>query len=240
MPVLRRRDTLSHQVLEAMRERIANGDFKSGEKLPSEQELIEEFGVSRTVVREAIASLKAMGIVSTQQGVGAFVVQLSESPAFQIERASLDIIHEAVSVLEVRISLETEAAYLAAERRSASDIEAMKAALRDMEVSIAENGDAVQADLDFHSAIARATGNKHFLSLFSYLGTLLIPRTRLQTFQLQTSSREDYLRRILREHAIIFQAIEGQEPDHARDAMRSHLGSSRDRLIASSRKRGSN
>lgn len=239
MALLRRRDTLTHQLVEAIRERIESGLYKSGEKLPSEQELIGEFGVSRTVVREAISNLKAIGMVSTQQGVGAFVVRTSAASPFHIEEASLDVLQEAVAVLEVRMSLELEAAYLAATRRKSADLKAMQRALDAMAQSIVDEGDAVQADLDFHAAIARATSNRHFLSLFAYLGALLIPRSRIHTFQLQSSSRSDYLRGILKEHERIRDAIERGSPDAARDAMRVHLGGSRDRLRKRSTKRGS-
>jgi DNA-binding FadR family transcriptional regulator len=92
--------------------------------------------------------------------------------------------------------------------------------------------DAIDADLSFHSAIAAATGNKHFLALFSYLGSLLIPRARVRYGHLEGDSRRQYLRRINEEHQTIYSAIERQDPEGARAAIRLHLNGSRDRLRA--------
>ncbi|WP_207458168.1 FadR/GntR family transcriptional regulator [Azospirillum sp. SYSU D00513] len=233
MVALKRRDTLAKQLVDAIAERIARGEYKSGEKLPSEQEFIDEFGVSRTVVREAIANLKAVGMVSTQQGVGAFVLRGAAVQPFRIDASTLELVNEAVSVLEVRISLESEAAYLAAIRRDETHLAKMRAAMAAMAAAIEAGEDAVESDLAFHGAIAEATGNRHFLALFTYLGTLLIPRARVPNAHLQGASRQEYLTRINQEHAAIHSAIERQDPEGARAAIRLHLNGSRERLRAS-------
>lgn len=229
MTALRRRETLTSQLIRSLTERIATGRIKPGDKLPSEQELIEEFNVSRTVVREAISSLRAAGLVATQQGVGAFVLQAPAEP-FRIDESSLDLLKEIISVLELRIALEAEAAALAAQRRRPEQVEAMRAALDRMEAAIAASEDAVASDLDFHQLIAESTGNPHFTHLFNYLGALMIPRTRVQTFRLFAGDKTEYLRRVNREHEDIYQAIARQEADAARSAMRLHLSNSRERL----------
>ncbi len=230
MTALRRRETLTGQLVKVMGERIASGQYKRGDKMPSEQELIEEFGVSRTVVREAIATLRANGLVSTQQGVGAFVLNQTAITPFRIEEANLGVVNEVVSVLELRIGLESEAASLAAVRRTDAHLAAMRTAMQEMATAIETDGDAVPADLNFHRAIAAGTENAHFLALFNYLGELLIPRTRLQTFRLNGSSPADYLARVNREHEEIYNAIERRDPEAARAAMRLHLIGSRERL----------
>jgi len=227
---LRRRETLTSQLTKALAERIAQGHIRPGEKLPSEQELIDEFGVSRTVVREAISSLRASGVVSTQQGVGAFVVQPEAAPAFRVDEANLGALNEVVAVLELRISVEAEAAALAAQRRTPEQLATMRDALDRMATSIADGEDAIGPDLDFHRTVAEATGNRYFLHLFNYLGSLLIPRTRVQTFQLEGASRRQYLDRVNGEHNAIYQAIADQDPDSARGAMRVHLTGSRERI----------
>ncbi len=229
MTALRRRETLTSQLIRTLTERIATGALKPGDKLPSEQELIEQFGVSRTVVREAISSLRAAGLVATQQGVGAFVLQAAAEP-FRIDENSLDLIKEVISVLELRIALEAEAAALAAQRRKPEQVTAMRAALDRMEAAIAASEDAVASDLEFHQTIAEATGNSHFTHLFNYLGALMIPRARVQTFRFFADDRTEYLRRVNREHEDIYQAIARQDADAARSAMRLHLSNSRERL----------
>ena len=88
MTALRQRETLTSQLVKALTERIRGGRLRAGDRLPTEQELIEEFSVSRTVVREAISSLKAAGLVASQQGVGAFVLQADVTPSFRIEGVS--------------------------------------------------------------------------------------------------------------------------------------------------------
>lgn len=230
MVALRRRETLTSQLTKALGERIAQGHIKPGEKLPSEQELIDEFGVSRTVVREAISSLRASGVVATQQGVGAFVVQSEAAPAFRVDEANLGALNEVIAVLELRISVEAEAAALAAQRRTPEHLATMRDALARMATSIADGEDAIGPDLDFHRTVAEATGNRYFLHLFNYLGSLLIPRTRVQTFQLEGASRRQYLERVNGEHGAICQAIADQDPDSARAAMRVHLTGSRERI----------
>lgn len=226
----RRKETLTSQLIRSLSARIEQGGLKPGDKLPSEQELIEEFGVSRTVVREAISSLRAAGLVATQQGVGAFVQSNALTPSFRIDEANLDLLKEVIGVLELRIALEAEACALAAQRRQESHLAAMRLALDRMEAAIDAEEDAVAPDLDFHRSIAEATGNVHFSHLFSYLGALMIPRTRLQTFRFFADDRLEYLRRVNREHEDIYQAIQRHDSDAARSAMRLHLSNSRERV----------
>ncbi|MFT4172523.1 MAG: FadR/GntR family transcriptional regulator [Rhodocyclaceae bacterium] len=229
MQTLRRRQTLSDQVVKSLSERIASGHYKLGQRLPSEQELIDEFNVSRTVVREAIANLRAGGWVTTMQGVGAFVVKQEEVSAFRIDASALSLVKEMVSALELRIALESEAAVLAAQRRTEAQLAALHEALLRFGAAVANGEDAVQADIDFHRCIADASGNDHFLKLFNYLGELLIPRAKLQAARIQQPSR-DYLDRIQREHEQIFYAIEQRDPEAARAALRMHLSRSKQRL----------
>lgn len=230
MTALRRRETLTSQLVRALTERIAKGDLKPGDRLPSEQDLIAEFNVSRTVVREAISSLKAAGLVATQQGVGAFVQPGALAAPFRIDESSLDVVKEVIAVLELRIGLEAEAAALAAQRRQPQHVEAMREALDRMAAAIEASEDAVAPDFDFHRTIAEATGNPHFTHLFGYLGALLIPRARVQTFRFFAADRTEYLKRVNREHEDIYQAILRQDTDAARSAMRLHLSNSRERL----------
>ena len=229
MTALRRKETLTAQLVRALADKIAKGEMRPGDRLPTEQELIESFAVSRTVVREAISSLKATGIVTTQQGVGAFVCQ-PQAPAWQASTASLDLVQDVIDVLEVRTGVEVEAAALAAQRREAHHLSDMREAVDCMGEAIDAGEDTVAPDLDLHRSIADATGNPHFRHLFSSLGALLIPRTRVETFRFAADGHADYLRRVNREHENIVQAIERRDVDGACSAMRMHLSNSRERL----------
>jgi GntR family transcriptional repressor for pyruvate dehydrogenase complex len=229
---LPRRETLTSQLAKSLGERITAGAYAAGSKLPTEQELVEAFGVSRTVVREAISLLKAGGMVTTRQGVGVFVAQTETARPFRVEEARLDVLREVIAVVELRIGVEAEGASLAAQRRTDADLAALAAATEELERCIDEGRDAIAADLAFHRTIAEATGNRHFTNLFNYLGALVIPRTRVQTFQLFPTSPQDYLKRINAEHRMILDAITRSDADAARAAMRLHLTGSRERLRA--------
>jgi GntR family transcriptional regulator, transcriptional repressor for pyruvate dehydrogenase complex len=231
MAIIKRRESLTTQVVKAVSDRITGGTYKRGEKLPSEQEFIEEFGISRTVVREAIATLRANGLVTTRQGIGAFVLSDTAIWPFRIDEASLGLVNEIVAVLELRIAIETEAAALTAVRRTKAELDEITKAHDEMRAAIQDGSDSVQADLTFHRAIAQATKNQHFLKIFNYLGEMLIPRTRLKTHLVDASSQQDYLNRVSLEHEQILSAIRNQDPDSARAAMRLHLSNSRNRLL---------
>lgn len=227
------RETLSGRLVKALSERIGSGHYPMGSRLPSEQDMIDEFGVSRTVVREAIADLRASGRVTTRHGVGAFVVQQAKAEAFQIEASSLSAVQEIVAVLELRIALEAEAAVLAAQRRTQVHLDAMHKALATMRTAIKKGEKAVSADLEFHRQIAEAAQNPHFLNLFNYLGEMQIPRARLQSFRMEGLTERQFMERIQTEHEQICYAIERQDPEAARAALRLHLSGSRTRLLRS-------
>lgn len=227
-----RRGSLSEQIVEVMQARIHSGEYARGDKLPSELELIQEFGVSRTVIREAIANLKAGGLVTPRQGVGVFVQQGAPLRPFFLEATDLTLVAEAVAVLELRIALEAEAAALAASRRDPDSLDAMVRAMDQMSAAIAAGNDAIQPDIAFHRAVASGSDNVHFLKLFNYLGELSVPRARVNTTALAEASREQYLNRINAEHRSVFDAIEASDPDAARGAMRLHLIGSKERLQA--------
>lgn len=232
----RPRQSLTSQLVESVTDRIQSGHYKRGAQLPTEKDLIEEFGVSRTVVREAIANLKASGLVSTRQGVGAFVLDEGVR-AFRISEEHLSVVEEVLEALELRIAIESEAAALAARRRSPEELEHILAACDAMDAAIEAGDDTVGADIAFHRAIALATGNRHFLGLFNYLGEVLVPRARVPTHHYDATTLKDYLGKISGEHHQIVAAIAAGDSDGARAALRMHLGGSRERLAQGARTR---
>lgn len=231
-PALRpkRSRNLAHLLVDDLTGRIRGGQLKAGDKLPTESEFVAAFGVSRTVVREAISHLQAAGLVQTQHGVGTFVREAVPDGTFRIEAGELATVKDVLAVLELRISLETEAAGLAAVRRSDEQLAQLKRALDALLEKDAAAGDATGADFQFHLQIAHATGNQHFAGLMSYLGTMIIPRARVNTARLAHQDKTEYLHRVNREHQDIYDAIARADPEAARAAMRTHLGNSRERL----------
>ena len=221
---------LAQAVVDRLAGRIRRGEFKAGDKLPTEYEITRAFGVSRTVVREAMSRLQAAELVETRHGVGTFVRQGAGSAPFRIAPVETATLNELIAILELRLSIEAEAAALAASRRSQAHLAAMRRALDAFSRQVAQAKDAVQADFRFHLAIAKATGNRHFGDLIRYLGTMLFPRTRVNSAQLAGEKRVTYLGRVNREHERVYEAIARGAPDDARAAMRAHLESSRERL----------
>ena len=230
LPRVRRPRGLVGEIVDSLAVSIREGHLQPGEKLPTETEIMARFDVSRTVVREALSKLQASSLVETRHGIGTFVLQPQDAGNFKITAEDFATVADVISVLELRISLETEAAGLAAQRRTAENLQAMQAALLAFQASIEADSDAVPPDFQFHMEVARATGNRHFADLMTYLGTMIIPRTRVNTLQNAPEGRFNYLQRVNSEHESIYNAIRHQDPEAARAAMRTHLANSRERL----------
>jgi len=227
----RRQRGLVPEIVSALGADIREGRLQPGDKLSTEAELMARFDVSRTVVREAISRLQASGQVETRHGIGTFVMAPKREEAnFRIAPEDFATVADVVSLLELRISLESEAASLAAQRRDETHLQNMAAALAAFELSIHSDSDAVPSDFQFHMEVARATGNRHFADLMTYLGTMIIPRTRINTASSAPEGRLAYLQRVHHEHETIYQAIRRQDAEAARAAMRTHLSNSRERL----------
>jgi len=228
-PARRRPRTLALELVDSLGQRIREGRLQAGDKLPTEAAIMAEFEVSRTVVREAISKLQAAGLVETRHGIGTFVLGIGDAPAFKITPEQFSTLQDVIAVLELRIGLETEAAGLAAQRRSEANLTQMRAALGAVVAAVEAGQDAVAADFQFHLEIARATQNSHFTELMNTLGSQIIPRARLEPAGELSAERQAYLRRVNGEHENIFDAIAAQDPDAARAAMRTHLTNSRER-----------
>lgn len=225
----RRARSLALGLVDAFVGRIRDGRLVVGDKLPTEAELMNEFGVSRTVVREAISRLAAGGLVETRHGIGTFVLGDADTSSIRLNADSTAALRDVVAVVELRLGLEAEAAAMAAMRRSDAELTALRNAQADFFRAI-DSGDTVLPDIHLHLAIARATHNAHFVELMTQLGAILIPRTRVDTVRIAGEGRSEYLRRVHAEHESIVTAIANRDPEAARAAMRTHLSNSRERL----------
>ena len=225
----RRPRSLALELVEALGDRIRDGRLAPGDQLSTESALMRDFGVSRTVVREAISKLQAGGLVETRHGVGTFVVGLGDAPGFRVDPQQLATLRDVVALLELRIGIETEAAALAAQRRTAANLAHMRLALDAFAEAVEAGADSVGSDFQFHLEIARATQNPHFANLMTTLGTMVIPRARLEPPAAPDDERLAYLRRVNVEHESLYDAVAGQDADAARAAMRTHLANSRER-----------
>jgi len=229
---------LSRRLFEQLAEQIKGGRLAPGARLPTEQELTRAARVSRTVVREAVAALRAEGLVVTRQGVGAFVSAEPQRAPFRIDPERMQSLEEILNVMELRLGVEIESAGLAAERASRAQVRAISAALDAIERAAASGKTAVDEDLAFHRAIAEATGNAEFPRFLQFIGRHLIPRRTVSGLPEQMGGRRAYLALIQEEHRRICQAIERRDPRGAREAMRRHLTRSleRYRRLAAQRK----
>ncbi len=227
-----RRGSLCLDVEKNILARINSGLLAVGDKLPTEAQLMRDEGVSRTVIREAISRLQAAGIVETRHGIGTFVL------ARPLEASSLGgpeafmTIRDVIAMLEVRISLEIEAAGLAAQRRSEEDIVALRVVLAEFENERADGRDAVAPDTRFHLRIADSTGNRYFGAAYQSLGLTAIPRSRVHAPLYAEDGKGKYLARANNEHRDLLEAIERRDPESARAVMRLHLANTRERLRA--------
>lgn len=224
-----RRPKLADRVVEAIRGRIADGSLVPGSQLPTEGRLCEEYGVSRTVVREAIARLAADGLVTPRQGSGVFVNERPETDVGALLAEISGKVSMVLNVLEVRMAVEIEAAALAAQRRSASQeahmLEAFNAFGRDLRAGRPTGA----ADFAFHRAIAEATNNPFYVEILDVLGRRTIPRDLVTMVSSRLLQSQEYQEKLQAEHGAILAAISDGDADSARDAMRRHLSASRRR-----------
>ena len=207
--------------------KIQSGILKPDDKLPTEACMMREHGVSRTVVREALSRLQAFGIVEKRHGIGTFVREIPEQHCTSAPPSPVTL-RDVIHMMELRISLETEAAALAAMRASRENIAAMRALLEEFALLVERREPTLETDNRFHVEIAKATGNNYFVRIFEDIGNV-IPQGRV-TANLGSKSVLEYLARTQNEHKTILDAIENRDPESARAAVRVHLNNSRDRL----------
>jgi DNA-binding FadR family transcriptional regulator len=219
---------LAQRVVAGLKDKILAGDLPPGTRVPSENELIEEYAVSRTVVREAVTLLRAEGLVETFQGRGSFVLAVPEPSSFTVESSAIRSHHDVLAMVDFRLGVESEAAALAALHHDA-EADARITAAMDAFTEAGHEG-AVEADFAFHLAVARATGNRFYVDLLGSLGPMMImlPRTRLGAAYSMTDAA--HVERVQREHDNVAAAVLAGNADTARAAMRVHLGNTRRRL----------
>jgi DNA-binding FadR family transcriptional regulator len=224
-----RKPKLSERVVTALRGQVLSGEIPPGRKLPTENQLTEAFGVSRTVIREAIATLAADGLVESRQGAGVFV---RDHPTLAFGSISLDIgnkISQALNVLEVRMGIEIESAGLAALRRNGAQEAQIQEAFFEFDRLLALGLATGKTDFAFHRAIAVATNNPFYVEVLDALGARTIPCDVTSPWGTDSVLTREYEEGLQREHLAILKAISASDPQAARDAMRAHLAASQER-----------
>lgn len=225
----RNREPLSLRVHRDLSSRIARGEFAAGDQLPTEKKLAEAYGVSRAVVREAVSVLRADGLVRVRHGAGVFCLGARQVPYTGLQ-PDISSLTDAIETLELRLSIECEAAALAAKRRTPEELETCRAAIAGMDDAIERGEGAIDWDMRFHRSIASMTRNGKFRILFDIFNEKLIPRTRFATAAGDPAALRTYLTRVNREHEAVYAAIARQDADSARAAMRIHLANVKEGL----------
>lgn len=221
------RGRLGDQLYGQILERIASGALPEGAKLPSENQICRDFGVSRPTVREALMRLHADGLVTTRQGSGTFV--LRKPPEGLTRLAKVTDVPGMLRALEVRVGLEAQAAALAARRRTPEGLRAVAEALSALRASMAAGEVAAPADYAFHRAVAAASGNELFVAMLEALAGP-IRGTMTVALGLTRAGSRERARRVVEEHEAILEAIEAGDPEAASLAMAHHLHRARRRV----------
>ncbi|MCA0257572.1 MAG: FadR family transcriptional regulator [Proteobacteria bacterium] len=216
---IRRSEHLPARIAQQIGSDIQEGRLKPGDRLPTEHFLAKSFGVSRSVVREAIAQLRNEGLVETRQGVGAFVTE-RQNRTIRIDDGELLERDGFQDLFQLRIPLEIEAAGLAALHHKADDLKRIDEALARMTGSEKWTDEGIDADLAFHRAIAEATGNDYFALFIGFIAeriSLAIAAARARI------SLEEIVKVTIEEHILVRDAIANRDAKAAREAMRAHL-----------------
>lgn len=226
--------TLTARLADNLRRSLASGQFPPGSKLPSEAQLSEAHGVSRTVVREAIAALRADRLVEARQGAGVFVLEtpgVAPAGLLSVRNVDPDRVSSMIEMLELRTAVEVEAAGLAALRRSPAQEEAILDQHYAVRACLEAGTSSADADFALHLAIADATNNPRFREFLAMIGKNVIPRAALRADD-GDSDQSAYIKLIDREHDAIVAAISNGDEETAREAMRRHLRGSQARYRA--------
>lgn len=226
-PMIGVAETLPARVAQLISRGIEAGDFNPGSRLPTEQQLAESLGVSRNVVREAVAQLRADGIVEARQGLGAFVMAPEQRNAIRIDKDALESADNMRHLFELRRILETESASLAASRRSRKQLAAIKTALDRMSGEERWEEGSIEADLAFHREIARATGNGYIHTFISFVCEQI--RRSIHYARL-TNPLHDLVEVNVGEHVRIYEALAAGDPDAAGAAMAAHIAGAAERV----------
>ena len=214
-----RTSRLYEQIVQQIEESVLNGSLKPGDQLPAERELAQRLGVSRTAVREAVKALREKGLVEAYSGRGTFITDGTTHAA----RQSFDLMvkigqqESSTHLAELRLILEPGIAALAAERIEEEYLAAMREAVAVMDRAQKDPAAYIEADLDFHLALAEAVANPLILSLIDSIVGLLREQ-RIKIFNGEGGPQRGQVH-----HKRILEAMERRDPEMARSAMRAHL-----------------
>jgi DNA-binding FadR family transcriptional regulator len=227
--LLKRPPTLTDAVAKILTEAIKSGQYKPGEQLPTETELCMTYGVSRPVLREAISQLKFDGLVIPQQGRGVFVSEAAYKSSLRLEIPNFEDQKEVLKIFELLLAVEVYYTGLAAKHRTKQQLSSIKKALVKLIKAISMGELGSEEDLYFHSEIVKASNNSYFVTLAKFLEDNV--RHAIRTARKHTASFKTLDSAVLKEHEAIYDAIEAQDIEKARQAAETHLNNAMARLM---------
>lgn len=226
--ILQAPERLSDKLAALLMQKIESGELTPDERLPTEQRLSEQFGVSRTVIREAVSRLKSMGLLTSRQGAGVFVAPRHQARALAFDPTVFTSLESVLQVVEVRRGMEAEVAALAAKRMTSDKADVIAQALATLEACSPHGVDGVEADLEFHRSIARATDNPHYERLLGFLEQY--QREAMRVTRTNEAMDGEYMVQVNNEHRAIAEAVMRGDADAARDAAKRHMANAAYRL----------
>lgn len=221
-------ERLTDKLAGLLMQRIESGELAPDERLPTEQRLSEQFGVSRTVVREAVSRLKSIGLLTSRQGAGVFVAPRHQARALAFDPMVVTSMEGVLQVVEVRRGLEADVAALAAERITPEKAKAIGDALAHLEACPPQGTEGVEADLAFHRSIARATDNPHYERLLGFLEQY--QREAMRVTRTNEALDSGYMVQVRQEHRAIAEAVMRGDVAGARQAAMQHMHNAAHRI----------
>lgn len=223
---------LPEMVTDSLLGLILGGTYPESTRLPSETDLSKQFGVSRTVIREAVTRLKSQGIVESRQGSGVFVRSTTAEDALRITPSSVNTVEKYIHVMEMRRALDTEISALAAGRINEDGIVELKVRLTAIDTAVAQGKDSMEADIAFHRAIVVATANPYLMELWNFVSRVHIFKKSVASSIASRTCGAAFRQQITQEHTAIYAAIEARDPEKARMAASRHIDNAIKRIMS--------
>lgn len=227
-PRLLQASRLSDRLAALLADQVQAGALAPGDRLPTEQQLSERHGVSRTVVREAVHQLKSRGLLISRQGSGVYVAPPALNQPLAFDPSVLESMEAVAHVVEVRRALEGEIAALAAARATRAQVAGLRRAQRAIEAAVAAGGDGVEQDLALHRAIADASGNPQFGRILGFLEQYL--REAMRVTRGNEARHRRFAEAVRDEHKALVDAIALRDATTARRIATAHMEQAAHRL----------
>ncbi|MDE3176793.1 MAG: FadR family transcriptional regulator [Pseudomonadota bacterium] len=229
---LTRSASLGEQLSARIRAWIDSGEFAAGARLPAESDLAARFGVSRPIIREALSRLRSEGVVVSRRGSGSYVLgrDAAATAAATMSFGPLNSLAQVRKCFQFRATIEGDAAFLAAQHRSAEQLAEIRVALQKLEAAVLGRMVGISPDFEFHLAIARASGNEFFEQVMRQL-QIPVEFTINLARSLSLTRTHEHMMTIQGEHVGIYEAIAAQDDEAARRRMRAHLDSACARIF---------